>query len=72
MVTQTITGQPDHWLSVLQMVADFNLTLTIFLKTGEVPQAPLLQRHRKYLGGKEGGQPSFCAQNLSWTCPRVA
>lgn len=73
MVTKTVNRRPDHWLSVLKMVADFNLTmLTFFLKTGEVPWAPLLQRLRKYLGGKEGDQPPFCAQDLSWTHSRVA
>lgn len=49
MVTKTVNRWPDHWLSVLQMVGDFYLMFSFFLKTGEVPWAPLLQRLRKYL-----------------------
>lgn len=59
-------------LQAVAAVADFNLMLTFFLKTGEVPQAPLLQNPRKYLGGKERNQPPFSAQDFSWTCSRVA
>lgn len=72
MVTKTVNGWPDHWLSALQMVADFYLTFTFFLKTEEVPQVPFLQRLRKHLGGEERDQPPFCAYDLSWTHSRVA
>lgn len=54
------------------MVAGFNLLVTFFPKTGEVPQAPLIQRHRKYLGGKERDQPPSSAQDFSCTCSRLA
>lgn len=76
----THTASPPWWqrllrtrsLPVLQMAAGFKLMLTFFLKTGEVPQVPPLQRPRKYLGGKERDQPPFSAQDFSWTCSRVA
>jgi len=53
------------------MVTDFNLMLTFFLRNREVPWAPFLQRtSRNILGRKEGDQPPFCAQDVSWTRSR--
>lgn len=49
MVSKSVNRWPEHWLSVLQMVGDFYLIFSFFLKTGEVPWPPLLQRLGKYL-----------------------